>query len=151
MIPTSSLAAILVDTGFKRVNFTVIRELKDYGWSEVVIYAVTVATIVIEDFLTGVVAWIVLSAIKSLYVFSHLAYERRGGSSTNGRGMRAGRKRQSFGARAVSPRHRYSPRLRRSSSAISSLMEPSSRLSATRVAVGVWTMIRSFTPIVATR
>ena len=72
MIPTSSLAAILVYTGFKLVNFKVIKELKKYGWSEVAIYAVTVAIIVIEDLLTGVIVGILLSALKLLHVFSRL-------------------------------------------------------------------------------
>lgn len=72
MIPTSSLAAILVYTGFKLVNVKAIKELRKYGWSEVAIYFTTVAVIVVEDLLTGVVVGIVLSAVKLLHTFSHL-------------------------------------------------------------------------------
>ncbi len=72
MIPTSSLAAILVYTGFKLVNIKTIKDLKKYGWGEVAIYFVTVIVIVVEDLLTGVVVGIVLSALKLLLTFSHL-------------------------------------------------------------------------------
>ena len=46
LIPTASLAAILVYTGYKLVNPKSIRELRKYGWGEVAIYAATVGTIV---------------------------------------------------------------------------------------------------------
>lgn len=72
MIPTSSLAAILVYTGFKLVNVKTIKELRKYGWGEVAIYFITVIVIVAEDLLTGVVVGIVLSALKLLLTFSHL-------------------------------------------------------------------------------
>ena len=72
MIPTSALAAMLVYTGYKLVNFKAIRELKRYGWGEVVIYFATLTTIVCADLLTGVITGIVLSAVKLLYTFSHL-------------------------------------------------------------------------------
>ena len=70
MIPTSALAAMLVYTGYKLVNFKAIRELKRYGWGEVVVYFATLTTIVCVDLLTGVVTGIVLSAVKLLYTFS---------------------------------------------------------------------------------
>ncbi len=73
MIPTSSLAAILVYTGYKVIDVKAIRELWKYGWGEVVIYSATVAVIVIDDLFTGVVVGIVLTASKLLYTFSHLA------------------------------------------------------------------------------
>ena len=72
MIPTSALAAMLVYTGYKLVNFKAIRELRRYGWAEVAIYFATLTTIVCADLLTGVVTGIVLSAVKLLYTFSHL-------------------------------------------------------------------------------
>jgi len=72
MIPTSALAAMLVYIGFKLVNFKAIRELRKYGWGEVVIYAATVGTIISTDLLTGVLTGIGLSAAKLLYTFSHL-------------------------------------------------------------------------------
>ncbi len=72
MIPTSALAAILVYTGYKLIDFKSIRELWRYGWGEVVIYAATVVTIVVTDLLTGVLVGIALAAGKLLYMFSHL-------------------------------------------------------------------------------
>ncbi len=46
-----------------------------YGWGEVVIYFVTIATIVFADLLSGVIVGISLSALKLLYTFSHLEAE----------------------------------------------------------------------------
>lgn len=72
MIPTSALAAMLVYTGYKLINFQAILELKKYGWGEVAIYFATMGTIVWHDLLTGVLTGIGLSAVKLLYTFSHL-------------------------------------------------------------------------------
>ena len=72
MIPTAALAAILVYTGYKLVNFKVIRELKKYGWGEVFIYFSTLGMIVFTDLLTGVIVGILLSAAKLLYKFTNL-------------------------------------------------------------------------------
>jgi MFS superfamily sulfate permease-like transporter len=72
MIPTAALAAMLVYTGYKLINFRAIRELKQYGWGEVVIYFATLGTIVCADLLTGVLTGIGLSAVKLLHRFSHL-------------------------------------------------------------------------------
>ncbi len=71
-IPTASLAAILVYTGFKLFNVKAIRDLAKYGKSEVFIYAATVTMIVCADLLTGVLVGIALAAAKLLYNFSHL-------------------------------------------------------------------------------
>ncbi len=71
MIPTSSLAAILVYTGYKVIDVKAIRELWNYGWGEVVIYTATVVVIVVDDLFTGVMVGIVLTAVKLLYTFSH--------------------------------------------------------------------------------
>lgn len=75
MVPTSALAAILVYTGFKLVNVKAIKELVRFGWSEVAIYAVTVATIVASDLLTGVLVGIGLAATKLFVIFSRLKTE----------------------------------------------------------------------------
>lgn len=72
MIPTASLAGMLVYIGYKLINFRAIKELLKYGWGEVVIYAVTLITIVCTDLLTGVITGIVLSAVKLLHKFSYL-------------------------------------------------------------------------------
>jgi MFS superfamily sulfate permease-like transporter len=70
-IPVASLAAVLVYTGYKLINLNVLKELRKYGWGEVVIYLATFLGIVATDLLTGVVLGIVLSAAKLLYTFSH--------------------------------------------------------------------------------
>ncbi|MBI3464638.1 MAG: SulP family inorganic anion transporter [Planctomycetes bacterium] len=80
-IPTASLAAILVYTGFKLMNVSAIRVLWKQGRSEVAIYAATVAGIVATDLLKGVMIGIALSAVKLLYTFSHLEIELRQGVS----------------------------------------------------------------------
>jgi MFS superfamily sulfate permease-like transporter len=72
MIPTSCLAAVLVYTGYKLVDWKSVRKLAQYGWGEVGIYAATVATIVIVDLLAGVLVGVGLAAAKLLYTFSHL-------------------------------------------------------------------------------
>ena len=53
------------------------------GWSEVAIYAATVATIVCADLLTGVLVGIGLAAAKLLYTFSHLAATMKPDPDTN--------------------------------------------------------------------
>lgn len=71
-IPTSCLAAILVYTGYKLVDIKAVRELRNFGWGEVAIYATTIAVIVFEDLLTGVIVGVILSAAKIFYTFSRL-------------------------------------------------------------------------------
>ena len=72
LIPTSCLAAILVYTGYKLVDIKAVRELLQYGSGEVAIYFITIAVIVFEDLLSGVLVGITLSALKLLVTFSHL-------------------------------------------------------------------------------
>jgi MFS superfamily sulfate permease-like transporter len=72
LIPTASLAAVLVYTGFKLVNPKIVRELQKFGRSEVLIYVATILAIVGEDLLTGVLVGIGLSIAKLLITFSHL-------------------------------------------------------------------------------
>ena len=72
LIPTASLAAMLVYTGYKLINVKAMAQLLKFGWGEVFIYAMTVIMIVFTDLLTGVITGIVLSALKLLYTFSHL-------------------------------------------------------------------------------
>ena len=83
MIPTSSLAAILVYTGFKLVNPKTIKNLRKYGWGEIAIYFTTIIVIVAEDLLTGVVVGIILSALKLLLTFSHLETKLTMGTATD--------------------------------------------------------------------
>jgi MFS superfamily sulfate permease-like transporter len=71
-VPTSSLAALLVCTGCKLVSPATIRTLWGYGRSEVLVYAVTLLTIVATDLLTGVLVGIGCALAKLVYTFSRL-------------------------------------------------------------------------------
>ncbi|MEW5974237.1 MAG: SulP family inorganic anion transporter [Acidobacteriota bacterium] len=71
-IPTTSLAAVLVYTGFKLVSPQTVRLLRKYGRSEVAIYLATIAAIVATDLLKGVIFGVVLAAFKLLYIVSHM-------------------------------------------------------------------------------
>ena len=75
-IPVSSLAAVLVYTGYKLINPPSIKQLAKYGWSEVFIFFATMITIVATDLLIGVATGIVLAALKLLWTFSHLDIRR---------------------------------------------------------------------------
>ena len=72
LIPTASLAAVLVYTGYKLINVKALVKLREFGWGEVGIYFATVGTIIFTDLLIGVLTGIGLSALKLLYTFSHL-------------------------------------------------------------------------------
>lgn len=72
LIPTASLAAILVYTGYKLIDFKSLKSLAQHGWGEVVIYTATLITIVTMDLLAGVLLGIALSAGKLLLTFTRL-------------------------------------------------------------------------------
>lgn len=72
LIPIASLAAVLVFTGWKLMNPKAVRALWLYGKGEVAIYAVTLATVVIVDLLTGILVGIGLALAQLVYQFSHL-------------------------------------------------------------------------------
>lgn len=74
-IPTAALAAILVFTGFKLVELKHVKRLLEYGKFPLVIYLATVAGIVIEDLLTGVLIGLGLSLVKVLYKATKLEIE----------------------------------------------------------------------------
>jgi MFS superfamily sulfate permease-like transporter len=67
LIPTASLGAVLVYTGYKLMNVEAVRELRAYGRSEVWIYLVTMATIVTTNLLIGVLVGVGLAVAKLLY------------------------------------------------------------------------------------
>jgi MFS superfamily sulfate permease-like transporter len=75
LIPTASLAAMLVYTGFRLVNWRIVPELWKVGKGEVVVFLATVGTIVVEDLLTGVIVGIVLSAGRLLLTFTRFDTE----------------------------------------------------------------------------
>ncbi len=75
LVPTASLAALLVFTGYKLADVRAARRLIQYGRGELWIYIATVAMIVVADLLTGVLVGVGLSVAKLLYTFSHLDVE----------------------------------------------------------------------------
>ena len=72
LIPTACLGAVLVYTGYKLMNFGVLPELKRHGRGEVVIFFVTMGTIVFVNLLTGVVLGLVLALAKLLHTTQNL-------------------------------------------------------------------------------
>lgn len=86
MIPTASLGAVLVFTGYKLINVKAVRELAQQGRSEVAIYAVTLGTIVAANLLTGVLVGVGLAVAKLLYTTQNLetqlAHDRENGRLT---------------------------------------------------------------------
>ena len=73
LIPTACLGAILVYTGYKLMNVAVIHELKEYGRSEVAIYAGTAGAIIATNLLTGILIGVGLAIAKLLYTTQHIA------------------------------------------------------------------------------
>jgi MFS superfamily sulfate permease-like transporter len=71
LVPTASLAAILVYTGYKLINRDNVRALAKYGRTVVAIYAATVIGIVVTDLLTGVLIGIGLCILRLLYLLTH--------------------------------------------------------------------------------
>jgi MFS superfamily sulfate permease-like transporter len=67
LIPTASLGAVLVYTGYKLMNLEAVRELRAHGRSEIWIYLATTATIVAANLLIGVLVGIGLALAKLLY------------------------------------------------------------------------------------
>lgn len=64
VIPTASLAALLVYIGYKLVRFRPYAELRAHGRSELIIFVSTVAVIVGVNLLTGIVTGLVLATLK---------------------------------------------------------------------------------------
>lgn len=75
LIPTASLGAVLVFTGYKLINVEAIRELRTHGRSEVLIYAGTLGTIVATNLLTGVLVGVGLAVAKLIYTTQNLETE----------------------------------------------------------------------------
>ena len=82
-IPLAALAALLVYTGWKLVNPWGVAKLWRQSRGEALIYVATAAAIVATDLLTGVVAGVVLSAAKVLWMFSHITVDHRDDPAAN--------------------------------------------------------------------
>ncbi|MBW4418506.1 MAG: SulP family inorganic anion transporter [Myxacorys californica WJT36-NPBG1] len=72
MVPTSSLAAVLVFTGYKLIEIEHIRHLKRYGRIPLIIFSATFIGIVVTELLTGILIGIVLTAIFVISKVSRL-------------------------------------------------------------------------------
>jgi MFS superfamily sulfate permease-like transporter len=72
LVPISSLAGVLVYTGYKLVNLKPVKKYAEYGKGLVVVYIATLATVVCVDLLAGIAVGMVLVVAKILYSFSNL-------------------------------------------------------------------------------
>lgn len=72
LIPTASLGAVLVFTGYELMNLAVINERRHYGRSEVIIDAGTMGAIVATNRLTGVLVGVSLAIGTLLYTTQNL-------------------------------------------------------------------------------
>lgn len=72
LVPISSLAGVLVYTGYKLVNLRPVKKYAEYGKGLVVVYFATLATVVCVDLLAGIAVGMVLVVAKILYSFSNL-------------------------------------------------------------------------------
>lgn len=75
MIPTACLAAILVYTSTKLIDIKEVKELAEYGKSELFIYGTTLLLIVFTNILFGVLVGVVMTGIKILKDLSTLKIE----------------------------------------------------------------------------
>lgn len=72
MVPVATLAALLLFTGFKLIDFKAIRKLWDFGPRLVGVYAVTTIAIVSTDLLVGVALGVAMSVVKLVYTMTRL-------------------------------------------------------------------------------
>jgi MFS superfamily sulfate permease-like transporter len=72
LVPTTSLAAILIVTGYNLIDPAGIRELWKTSKTEVAILVATAVTIVATDLLIGVLTGVGLAMFKLVWTFSHL-------------------------------------------------------------------------------
>ncbi|MDB5064409.1 MAG: sulfate transporter family protein [Chloroflexi bacterium] len=72
LVPISSLAAVLVFTGWMLIDRDAIRQLAGHGRGELAVYAVTVVGMVATDLLTGVLLGLLAAAGMLLFRLSHI-------------------------------------------------------------------------------
>lgn len=72
MIPTASLAAILVYTGYKLINPKALMSLMKFGRSELLICLITVFFVIYTNLLEGIIIGFACSFIKLMYIVLHL-------------------------------------------------------------------------------
>lgn len=72
LIPTASLAALLVVIGWKLMNFSLLKELRVKGNEELLIFLLTVSSIVCFDLLTGIMIGVSATILQLIYRLTHL-------------------------------------------------------------------------------
>ncbi len=72
LIPTASLAAILVVTGFKMIEIEHLHTLKKYGHLPIIIFSATCLGIITTDLLTGVLIGVAFTAMTLIFKVSRL-------------------------------------------------------------------------------
>jgi len=75
-IPSACLAAVLVFTGYKLVNWKAGIGLWKENRGEALIFVITLLGVVFTDLLTGVLVGVALTVAKLVYTMSHLAVHR---------------------------------------------------------------------------
>jgi MFS superfamily sulfate permease-like transporter len=83
LIPTASLAALLVVIGFKLINFGILKELKKRGREEVLIFLLTVLSIVSFDLLTGIMIGVGATILQLIHRLTHIEISLTQGDSKN--------------------------------------------------------------------
>lgn len=86
LIPTASLGAVLVFTGYKLISIDAAKELAKQGRGELAIFLGTMGAIVATNLLTGVLVGVGLAVAKLLYTTqnldAHLAHDGENGKLT---------------------------------------------------------------------
>jgi MFS superfamily sulfate permease-like transporter len=77
MVPTASLAVVLVYTGYKLINPANIKRLLRFGGAPIIIYSATVFMIVATDLLMGIATGLVMSLLKVLWALSRMEIDIR--------------------------------------------------------------------------
>jgi MFS superfamily sulfate permease-like transporter len=70
-VPLPALAAVLVYTGYRLVNFKAIKNIRKFGKAELAIYIVTLCGVVAIDLLSGIILGFVCSAAHLIYTVTH--------------------------------------------------------------------------------
>lgn len=76
-IPTAALAAVLVVTGWKLLELPEARKLWRQSKAEAGVFLATCVGVVMTDLLTGVLIGLGLTAVRLLWLFSHLSIDRQ--------------------------------------------------------------------------
>lgn len=70
-VPLPALAAVLVYTGYRLVNFKAIKNIRKFGSAEFAIYMITLVGVVAIDLLSGIVLGFLCSAAHLIYTVTH--------------------------------------------------------------------------------